>query len=79
MAGEGVLLYPHDNHFLSTVHDRAAFDHTIAAAERVLAACRAEQPPALRHADVADRTIAQFPSRKGFLHNARSPNGRGRA
>ncbi|HEX3479153.1 MAG TPA: aminotransferase class III-fold pyridoxal phosphate-dependent enzyme [Kofleriaceae bacterium] len=76
MAHEGVLLYPHDNHFLSTAHGGAAFELTVAAAERVLAASRAEHPPALRHADVAGRTIAQFPSRKGFLQHVRSPRGR---
>jgi glutamate-1-semialdehyde aminotransferase len=79
MADEGVLLYPHDNHFLSTVHDRAAVEHTLAAAERVLAASRVEHPPSLSHAAVSDRTIAKFPNRKGFLHTVRSPNGRGGA
>ena len=79
LAREGVQLYPHDNHFLSTAHDQTTLERTLAAAERALDASRDAAPPALHHADIADRTIAQFPSRKGFLHNAKSPNGRGRA
>jgi glutamate-1-semialdehyde 2,1-aminomutase len=79
MASEGVLLYPHDNHFLSTVHGSTAFELTIAAAERVLSASRAENSPPMRHADVSDWTISQFPSRKGFLQHVSSPSGRGRA
>jgi glutamate-1-semialdehyde aminotransferase len=76
MAGCGILLYPHDNQFLSLSHDADHTRRTLEAAEQVIHRSTRLTQPQISFAAIADRQIHEFHHRKGYLKGAPGPRGR---